>query len=755
MNRIKSFFEKDTISEDLLRSTALKITITVGGLYLFWHFVASLSWPEIFSPSLWVITILFGAVFTITLWLMKRSYFLSQMFWIVGLGMTIFQAYHMYLASEIVLLVAILPLIAVVTMGHMGAFIVEILVIIAISAIPDLGLVPTIPQFYQVAIVFLSIFCAIFGWALSDDLLSAISDSAYHYREARKRLKETRQHRAEISRMLKEQSQLNYQLKQMNKMLSYARAKADEAREERDRFAMAVSHELRSPLNFIIGFSDLMVNSPETYAKLVKWPSGLYDDIQEIYQSSQHLMDLINDILDMGKIDAHHMPLFREKIALDQLMDQVIDMVSPSIEQKGLQLKTEIEEHLPALFVDCTRVRQVMLNILTNSLRHTIHGGITIKARQKSDDFIEVQIADTGVGISPEDMEKIFVEFRQVGQENWQRGQGTGLGLAISRRFVMLHGGNLWGKSELGKGTAFYFTLPVWDPIQNIDFTQLPLDQENGSPTKSAVVDQQQLVLFYSDKNDSAKLAAQYVVDYQALVVPEVGLLERMVNEYYPRAVIIDEHAALPEPVRNFLDNPSYDLPVIFVSFPQEPFRASARLEGVQNHLVKPVPRDVLVEAVRDLGEQVKHLLVVDDDPTMVRYLTQSLRSASPESGISMQYEFITAFNGQEALAALEKHDIDAVILDLELPDIHGVQLLGKIRQQLKTKKIPVVVVSASDLPQMMPVSQKHIFNITLNRPFFQQELISTLKAGLDTIHPIYVRTTDQALPKSQETPFE
>ena len=140
---------------------------------------------------------------------------------------------------------------------------------------------------------------------MSSNLISAIEASSYHYNEAVRRLEETRQHRAQISVLLREQTKANYQLERMNRMLAYARAKADEAREDRDRFTLAVSHELRSPLNFILGFSDLMVNSPETYAARESWPPGLYDDVQEIYRSSTHLLGLINDILDMGKMDAH------------------------------------------------------------------------------------------------------------------------------------------------------------------------------------------------------------------------------------------------------------------------------------------------------------------------------------------------------------------------------------------------------------------------------------------------------------------
>ena len=147
-------------------------------------------------------------------------------------------------------------------------------------------------------------------------------------------------------------------------MLQQARRRAEDARADRDRFILAVSHELRSPLNFIIGFSDLMVNSPETYADPDVWPPGLYDDAQEIYRSSNHLLELINDILDMGQIDARRMTLFREKASLIQIVDEVRKMVRGAFDQKGLSLKVEVGSDLPDVFIDCTRIRQVLLNLV-------------------------------------------------------------------------------------------------------------------------------------------------------------------------------------------------------------------------------------------------------------------------------------------------------------------------------------------------------------------------------------------------------
>ena len=243
-------------------------------------------------------------------------------------------------------------------------------------------------------------------------------------------------------RVLKNLDQTYYQLERVNHTLVLARAKAEEAQEARDRFALAVSHELRTPLNFILGFSEMMVNSPDTYAELEEWPPGLYEDVEEIYQSSTHLLGLVNDILDLGQIEARQMTLFKETVDLSQLIDEVKAMIEPVVLRKGLWFKTDIAPELPPVFIDSTRIRQVLLNLINNALRFTETGGITVAVEANQDNIL-VRVEDTGTGIAKADIPKLFEAFRQVGEVNWRRHHGSGLGIPISRRFIQLHGGDL------------------------------------------------------------------------------------------------------------------------------------------------------------------------------------------------------------------------------------------------------------------------------------------------------------------------
>ncbi len=240
---------------DLLRSTARNLVYTLAALYALFHIVATLGWSRQFTPSIWGLTFGMALLTTATVWLLPRGYLRSQALWMV------------YGQPEITFLWLLLPLMGPFTLGMRGTLGIAVLLWILTGLVGG-----QLPPGYAATLKVVSLFAVALGWGLSGNLLSALDSASYHYHQARKLLEETRQHRAQISRMLKEQHQANYQLERLNQMLASARQRAEEARSERDRFILAVSHELRSPLNFILGFSDLMVKSPGTYAPLEDCP---------------------------------------------------------------------------------------------------------------------------------------------------------------------------------------------------------------------------------------------------------------------------------------------------------------------------------------------------------------------------------------------------------------------------------------------------------------------------------------------------
>jgi signal transduction histidine kinase/CheY-like chemotaxis protein len=748
MNRIKSLLHIDPDSRELLQGTARRLVYTVFGIHLVWHFIATLVWPRIFSPSMWSITLPLLALTLLSMQLMRRYYLLSQTIWLVGLGVIILHAYSVYAQPEILILLVFLPLMAIATLRQAEAILVNIALLILLAPapylvawVPFLQPLPPVSPAFRIGIILGLVFTAVFGWGLSGNLLSAINSSNYHYRQARQLLEETRLHRGQISRMLKEKDQANYQLERLNQMLHQARKRADEARSDRDRFILAVSHELRSPLNFILGFSDLMVNSPEVYGPPESWPPGMYDDAQEIYRSSTHLLGLINDILDMGQIDARQMALFRETVDFEQVVEEVRRMVEPAFVNKGLWLRTDFESNLPPAYVDCTRMRQVLLNLLNNSLRFTDRGGATILLSRQADEFL-VTVEDTGSGMAAEDADKVFDEFRQAGQESWRRREGSGLGLSISRRFVQLHGGNMWLETELDRGTRITFSVPIHPE-------RLPPSLSETSPAYpvlDAQVRQEQVVLLLASDPNAARVARQCLDGFRVIELEQPAELPERIGQLFPRALVIQQ--SLMEEVRPYLTELPYEIPVLSLALPEVKDRLQALPEGLANYLVKPVGRQALQEALQAVTGEIRSVLVVDDDPAMLRFVTQALRSEHKDLGKTGEtgdvFSFYTAASGEEALGILAEEQVDVVLLDLDLPALTGWDVLNIMKEDPSHLAPPVIVVSAHDMPPLLHSNGQEILNIWLNRSFTPQELGAVLKSLLESLQPTYRPKTPQ-----------
>jgi len=687
---------------------------TIGGLYLVGHVIATLGFPQIFIPRIWGISLYMLILVVLSLMLMERRYYLSQAIWLFGLAGAIMLAYIIFKHVEIILLLIALPLMAVITLGVTGAAIAILLVVvITITMILAAG----IPAIYGGAIFLGSIFIAIFGWSLSSHLLDALEAAAYHYNETRRLLGEAQAHTAEISLVLKDRNQINYQLEHTNEMLSFARSQAEEARENRNRFMLAVSHELRSPLNFIIGFSDLMVNAPETYAPPAQWPTGLYDDLQEVYNSSKHLMRLINDILDMGKIDAGQLSLYREKVKIDQIVADVRDMLSGAFEQKGISLSIEYPQDLPPIFVDTTRLRQVFLNLLNNALRFTDQGVVSLKI-QKTDTHLLVSVTDTGVGIAPEDLPQVFNEFRQVGEENWRRRAGSGLGLYISRHFVELHGGTMNVESTLGKGTHFFFTLPLDSTVTDLPTPSDAKRSSSGNP----------LILLVTPVPEDAEMLQRSLDGYLLQPVSNAGQAKELTRELFPRAILVTTDSGGLN-----TNNLPYDLPVVTFNVS----RSASSMENLRAYLVKPISRQALLKAIQSLGPQVHNLLIVDDDPAMSRFVKQSFHT-NGNLKATKGYTFLSAISGVEGLKILQSNPVDAILLNLDLPDIHGWEWLAQLQGRQDLAHIPVIIVSAQDLPQDNFVTGANALELALRRPLSTTELGSIIKSVLENILPQY-----------------
>ncbi len=255
---------------------------------------------------------------------------------------------------------------------------------------------------------------------------------------------------------------LEAELAQTRHELAAARQELHEADTLKTEFIATVSHELRTPLNSIIGFAKLLLKQ-----KIGPLNPVQQTDVSLIYDSAQHLLGLVNDILDLSKIEAGKIRLDLDWISVEEIVVGVMASTYILIEGKPIELREEIEPNLPKVYVDRSRIRQIVINILSNAAKFTDAGCITMRIRQitKNDQhFVCFSVKDTGIGIASKDMDKVFEAFRQIDSSTARRAEGTGLGMPISYRLVTLHGGELWVESQVGHGSTFSFTIPLQPP---------------------------------------------------------------------------------------------------------------------------------------------------------------------------------------------------------------------------------------------------------------------------------------------------
>jgi signal transduction histidine kinase len=249
-------------------------------------------------------------------------------------------------------------------------------------------------------------------------------------------------------------------LETTNLRLKQAEAAATEANELKHRFISNLSHELRTPLTAIINFSYILSQTND--GDITEEQKKEY--LTSIYEAGELLRDIANDLLDLAKIEAGQMELFREPLDLAEISAGVMNTIAGLIEDKSIELHQELPPHLPEINADKVRIRQILLNLLGNAAKYTDEGHITLRVSENSGNLLQVSIIDTGMGIREEDFERIFEEFQQTEEAFALRKPGAGLGLPISKKFVDLHGGQLWVESEVGQGSTFHFTLPVEMP---------------------------------------------------------------------------------------------------------------------------------------------------------------------------------------------------------------------------------------------------------------------------------------------------
>ena len=517
------------------------------------------------------------------------------------------------------------------------------------------------------------------SWAHGSALENLAISALLGWSRGRSALTEVRERRAELYRVLHALEEAVYRIERMNNELLVARYEADNARAFKAHFVAKVSHEMRGPLNLILGFSRMIALFPENYGEAL--PDVYRADIDAVFRNSQHLADLVDDVLDLSQIEAQRLPLIKQYVDLNHdVIEDAAEAVHPLMERKNLFLDTDLCEDPPPVWVDPLRMRQVVLNLLTNAVRFTERGGVTVRSWCENH-CLCVSVADTGPGIEAEAIPDLFKEFSQVLPQKTREASGTGLGLSICKELVELHGGNIWVESHLGVGTVVSFTVPCVEgagAAGRLERLSGPLPRQAGQPPCLVVHDDPGLV----------RLLARGFEEHRVVGLADESLLLPTVEELHPSAVMCDSQRA-PR-VMELLNQTPYAIPVLSFTAPSNPERDG--LNGIAAYLTKPFAFDTLTGIMKQFetdGETV--VLLVDDDPDAVRLLEQTLML------IPRRYRILRAYSAQQALDAMQGTVPHAVFLDLLMPEMGGEQLIAAMRQSGRLHNVPVVVVSAKD----------------------------------------------------------
>ncbi|MEX1021258.1 MAG: ATP-binding protein [Litorilinea sp.] len=515
------------------------------------------------------------------------------------------------------------------------------------------------------------------------NLFVALAWFAGAYEQAHRNERLAMEQQGELRRVLKALDESAYRVERANVMLTFARNQAEEARLLKQQFVQNISHELRTPLNMIVGFTELMVKSPEFYGDAL--PPMYQRDLGIVYRNATHLQTLVNDVLDLARIESAQMRFYPQEVAPGELVLDAVEMMRGLIESRGLAVEAHVPDALPTLAVDPIRIRQVLFNLLNNAARFTEQGTLRVELTAGKDELI-CSVQDSGPGIAPEDMVRIFDEFYQTDGSIRRRHGGVGLGLAICRQFVRMHGGRIWVESELGAGSTFYFSLPLESGV----LREFHNPGQNAA-TFSFGTRVQSVVVVVTNNMAAAPLFHSQLGGARILLAASLEQGRALSQKTLPQAVVIDLacHDLTPKNLEALAQE--WQLPQIpFVGLALPNLNMMHEL-AVDSYLVKPISRQDLLDTLRSLGTAIDRILIIDDDRNFVRLLQRMLQNSA------RRYQVSAAYSGEEGLALVEHVRPDLVLVDMVMPGMHGREFVNRLHALPGFEDLRIVVISAQD----------------------------------------------------------
>ena len=544
---------------------------------------------------------------------------------------------------------------------------------------------------------------ALVSWLSTFGIFEALEAVEISAKNAQAHATEARQHRAELTRALKSLDLVNYQLETVNYELFQSRKIIETALQFKRKFAAQISHELLTSLNLIFGFSETIAFAQHTYGTPL--PKAYLRDVTEIHRNSRHLLALIDDILDLSKLEVGHLGLHCEPIDIGPVLREAINIVTPLITSKGLSLEANLDSNFPNLMLDSDRIRQVLLNLLSNSARVTTLGGVVVVAKVQAGEVL-VQVRDTGPGIPAEELQSIFEEF----QQSDALAGAAGLGLAVSKQIVNLHGGRMWVQSELGQGSTFSLAFPIAES----QFSQAV----SSKATNTLDQTKPSFVVLGEQESDEMKLLQRHLEGVSLKPASTLDEARTLVTNMGARAIVT---------TLDIIPNPhqvSLPVPLVICDLPGP--RKAAQTMGIKDYIRKPVTLNKLQTTLTRVAPTAQSLLIVDDEPAAVRLMKRLIQATDKP------YQLAHAYSGQAAWDKIQSHKPDLLLLDLAMNDGDGHWLIQKLDQSPDMADIPIIAVSGQitrETYESGPISIYH-------KNFTPSETLTYLQALLATIPP-------------------